>query len=218
VKVDKAFLSHVSHEVRSPLARIQAALALLERRVGGKELEYVGDIREEVDLISRAITDLAILAEAELHAAAIELVPTAIDDVVGRARQAELPPEAVVEIAVPAGLAARAHPDYLLRAVANVIRNAVRRQGGTLQIAAREFEGEIIVSIADSGANVPEAGLASLFDPFSRADPARDGRSGGNGLDLAVARSCIAACDGVVEARNRAPRGLVVTIRLPAAV
>jgi len=112
-----------------------------------------------------------------------------------------------------------AHPQYLYRSLANVVRNAIRYAGecGAIVISAQEKEGKISISIADQGPGLPEAELEAVFKPFYRPEDARQRETGGVGLGLAIVRTCIEACGGTVQCRNRLPKGLVVEIKLPIA-
>jgi two-component system sensor histidine kinase CpxA len=113
----------------------------------------------------------------------------------------------------------RANPAYLIRAIANVLRNAVRYAGdkGPIQISAHLKGSRVQITVADSGPGVPEEALEKIFTPFYRLEEARDRQSGGSGLGLAIVRSCIGTCGGTVEARNRPRRGMEVIMELPAA-
>ena len=83
-------------------------------------------------------------------------------------------------------------------------------------VGAERRDGSVDLVIADSGPGVPTAMLERLFDPFFRADPSRDRKSGGAGLGLAIARSAVEACGGGIVCRNRQPTGLEIVITLPA--
>ncbi|MCI5139863.1 MAG: ATP-binding protein, partial [Candidatus Electrothrix sp. AR1] len=78
----------------------------------------------------------------------------------------------------------------------------------------QEKDGQVILTVKDSGPGVAEEYLDRLFDPFFRPEPSRDRDSGGVGLGMAIVKTCVAACKGTVSARNREPNGFAVTIRL----
>ena len=128
-------------------------------------------------------------------------------------------PDSRVEIEVPESLTARAEPELLARAVANLMRNALRYAGqaGPVRISAQPHGEQIILTVSDQGPGVPEAELERIFEPFYRPDTARTREAGGTGLGLAIVRTCVEACQGTVSAQNRQPAGLEVAIRLPAA-
>ena len=112
-----------------------------------------------------------------------------------------------------------AQPDLLFRALANVVRNAVRYAGqaGPITVSALRQDDAVVVTIADQGPGVPEASLQQIFDPFFRAESSRSRDTGGVGLGLAIVKTCVEACQGNVTARNRDPRGLEIRIVLKVA-
>jgi two-component system sensor histidine kinase CpxA len=107
----------------------------------------------------------------------------------------------------------------LTRALANLIRNAIRYAGkaGPIKIAGEQRGKQVVLSVLDNGNGIPEAELRKIFDPFYRLDVSRDRQTGGVGLGLAIVKTCVEACQGTVVATNRAPHGLQVTITLTAA-
>jgi two-component system sensor histidine kinase CpxA len=124
-----------------------------------------------------------------------------------------------IECAVDPQLAVVADPDLLSRALANVIRNAVRYAGaaGPIQVTAVREGPETVVRVTACGPGLPEGELEAVFEPFYRPEAARTREGVGVGLGLAIVRSCIEACQGTVRCRSRAPAGLEVEIRLPSA-
>jgi two-component system sensor histidine kinase CpxA len=124
-----------------------------------------------------------------------------------------------IELAVPAGLAARADAPLLSRALGNLVRNALRYTGDTapIRITARQEDSRILISVEDEGPGVPAETLARLGEPFYRPEAARTRETGGTGLGLAIVRSAVAACGGEVRFANRAPRGFAAEIMLAAA-
>jgi two-component system sensor histidine kinase CpxA len=216
----KRFLGDAAHELRSPLARIQVVLALLERRGDEDDRENLADLREDVEVMTRLTDELLAFARAELRGAPAALVPTPLAEVAERVVRLEARDGADVRLEVPADLAAQADPESLFRALANVVRNAVRHAGaaGPIVVRARAHGRDVALTVADSGPGLPPAALERVFEPFYRVEASRSRDTGGTGLGLAIARSCVAACGGSIECRNRSPEsGLLVTIRLRAA-
>ena len=129
-------------------------------------------------------------------------------------REAE--PSDQVHIQIAEDLQALADPDLLSRALANLIRNALRYAGGTgpVMVSARSQDNGVTLTVADSGPGVPESTLQQIFDPFFRIESSRSRDTGGIGLGLAIVKTCVEACQGTVTARNRQPSGLEVEIRL----
>jgi two-component system sensor histidine kinase CpxA len=140
-----------------------------------------------------------------------------VASVVRRAASREPSPTAF-EIAVPAGLTAMAHEEYLLRALANLLRNAVRYAGssGAIAVTARREKQQVEIVVADRGPGLPESELEQVFAPFYRPEASRTRETGGAGLGLAIVKTCVEGCGGTVTACNRESGGLQVTIRLSA--
>jgi two-component system sensor histidine kinase CpxA len=122
-------------------------------------------------------------------------------------------------VSVDALLHAEADEQYLLRAIANLLRNAIRYAGaaGPVRIDATAEGGSVAIAVTDSGPGVPKADLESIFAPFYRTDTSRNAQTGGVGLGLAIVRNSVESCGGTVRATNVQPSGLRVEIRLPEA-
>lgn len=213
----KRFMGDISHELNSPLARMQFALSILEDRVGVSDRRLVEDVKEEVELMSKLVGELLTYSEAGIRTAAIELEPvhlrTLVEGVIEREKAVE---HAELRLKVDDELKVLAQPELLSRALANVVRNAMRYAGhnGTITVAAEGDRGQVSLSVADNGAGVPEAALEKLFDPFYRIESDRSRATGGTGLGLAIVKSCIEACGGTVTARNLKPNGFEVSFLL----
>lgn len=213
----KRFLGDISHELNSPLGRMQLALGILEERVDPAHLGYVADAQEEVRLMSQMVEELLAFAKAGMRTAEIKLVSVPLQPLVRRicAREAA---NCEVKIEIAESDAALAQPALLARALSNVLRNAARYAcaGGPITITAQRQHDAIKLTIADCGPGVPPESLNRLFDPFYRLEPDRARATGGSGLGLAIAKTCIEACRGTVAARNLSPSGLEISITLPA--
>ena len=111
-----------------------------------------------------------------------------------------------------------ANEGLLLRAIANVLRNAIRYAGeaGPITVSAERDGSQVAITIADRGPGLPDEELEQVFTPFYRPDTARTRETGGSGLGLAIVRTCVEACGGTVTCRNGRP-GLEVVMRLGAA-
>lgn len=214
----KRFLGDIAHELCSPLSRIQVALGILEQRAGQDQKPYVNDLREEVQEMSSLVNELLLFSKAGLtnKTAALECVNVAA--VAERVIAREAPVVGSVRSEMPPGLWVQAHPELLARALANLVRNALRYAGqaGPVTVSATEVEGKVILRVLDEGPGVPSPLLQQVFDPFYRGDSSRSRETGGVGLGLAIVRTCIEACHGTVSATNRCPTGLLVEIALSA--
>jgi len=110
-----------------------------------------------------------------------------------------------------------ADPELLARALANIIRNAIKYTGdaGPIHVSAKREGNKIEIQVKDSGPGVPDDLVKHLFEPFFRPEPSRDPCSGGVGLGLAIVKTCIETCKGTVSARNLKPKGFAITVTLP---
>lgn len=213
----KRFLSDTAHELRSPLARLQVALELVEREASDRAKRYVEDAKADVDAMGELTSELLQYARATMPVpAAAELL--SLKATVQRVVAREAPVATNVHIDVPDGLMVTAEAGLLERAIANVLRNALRHAGaGRIDMTATANDGCAILTVADEGPGVSAESLPRLFEPFYRVDAARSRDAGGVGLGLAIVRSAAEAMGGTVIAENGEPRGLRVLLRLPLA-
>jgi two-component system sensor histidine kinase CpxA len=214
----RRFLGDIAHELCSPIARMQAALAILEQRVADvKQAGYVASAQEELDDMSRLVSELLEFSKASIQRE-ITLEPVPLAPLVAEAIAREAS-GADVTSDVPSGLTAQAEPKLLARALGNVLRNAVRYAGGAgpIVVSAAPYGGKIALVVADSGPGVPADSIPRLFDAFYRPDSARSRETGGTGLGLDIVKTCIEACGGAVMARNGGEKGLEVLFSLHSA-
>ena len=215
----RRFLGDIAHELCSPIARIQVALGVLEQRAEDNQKEYVLGVQEEVEHMSGLINELLSFSKAGMNASTTPLTRVNVADTVRQVLQREANHEARIETHIDGQLEVIAHPDYLFRSVANIIRNAIRYAGeaGPIAVSASEKGGVVSITVADNGPGIPASELEEVFKPFYRPEFARQRETGGVGLGLAIVRTCVEACGGTVKCRNRSPKGLEAEIRLPAA-
>jgi two-component system sensor histidine kinase CpxA len=222
-------LRDVSHELRSPLTRLQLALSLARREDGDHE-RYLARIGCEADRLEELIARTLKLARLEHPLQPLESTLVDVRELLaGILAAVAIEGEAQgcrIELDAEHGLAVQGDPELLRSAFENVIRNAVRYSPRDAQVsvtartqsavAAEARRVEVLVS--DRGPGVPEKDLRLIFEPFYRVEVAREHRgAGGEGLGLAIAARAITLHNGRVEARNRAGGGLAVSISLPAA-
>ena len=217
----KRFLGDIAHELCSPIARMQVALGILEQRADAKQAENLKDLREEVEQISSLVNELLSFSKASLAKAAIKVKPISVWKLVDKSvnRECGGAEDVEVKVDVPEDLQVLGDPDLCLRAMGNILRNAIRyaAKAGPITISARREAEEVLIAIEDCGPGIPEEAIAQIFDPFFRVDTSRDRETGGVGLGLAIVKTCIESCGGKVSCENRKPSGLRVTVRLPAA-
>ncbi len=214
----KRFLGDISHELNSPLARMQFALSILEDRARAEDQPHITDVKEEVELMSKLVRELLSYSKSGIQGAAVKLEPVKLKDLVERVVDREKGSEKPeFNIHIPDSLQADAQPELLARAVANVVRNSINYAGdnGEIRISGIENNGSALIRIADNGPGVPEEMLEKIFDPLFRVQDDRSRSTGGTGLGLAIVKTCVETCNGHVSAKNLSPKGLEIEIRLP---
>ena len=226
VKAQSRLLNDISHELRSPLARLNVALGLARKRSGPESADMLERIELEATRLNELIGRLLTLARLEDGEQRVPRTPVPLDDLVltvaedaGFEAQAR---HCHVRSMIPEGdWDVRGNPSLLHSAIENVVRNAIRysREGTTVDIELRRTEGpsgtEALVLVTDCGPGVPPDSLEKLFQPFYRLDDARGRLTGGVGLGLAITERAVRFHGGTVAAHNRPEGGLLVEIRLP---
>ena len=216
VKGQKRFLGDVAHELGSPIARIQFGLGALEQRVDGKNCKRVIEVMEDVDHLSKLVNELLAFSRADLKSNTVRLEKIDLLPVVQAAVKREGTPAVKIATKINPEIRVVASTDLLTRALANLIRNAVKYAGdaGPIDVTAEKKIGVVEIEVRDNGSGVPADLLDQLFEPFFRPEASRDRDSGGVGLGLAIVKTCIETCKGTVSAANLQPNGFVVTITL----
>jgi signal transduction histidine kinase len=200
-------LAAVSHDLRTPLTRMQLALQTAEPNgLNQRLLRDVGHMRVMVD------SALAYLSEAH------EVEPSEAVDVAALLQSlcddyADGGSDVAYEGEDEAVVTCR--PNALQRAMANLLDNAV--QYGTAVRASAATQGDVVrIAISNEGPSIPPDRLDDITEPFVRLDPARNDRPGSVGLGLSIVRDIVASHGGTLEIANRADqRGVIVTVQLP---
>ncbi|MEW5973584.1 MAG: ATP-binding protein [Pseudomonadota bacterium] len=221
VGAQKRLLHDVSHELRSPLARLQVAVGLA-RQQPAKLDQYLERIERESQRLDQLVGEVLTLArlesgmvqgrreEIDLGDLLAGVVEDACFEAEAQRRRIGLVNEAEGRDRL------HGQAELLHRAIENVIRNALHHtpEGGAVEVALREGGLGLRLTVDDHGPGVPEAELAAIFKPFRRGVHEQDGN--GYGLGLAIARRAIEAHGGAIQAVNRPEGGLRVIIDLPA--
>ncbi len=215
---ERRLLLDISHELRSPLARLGVA-AELARDPGEREAA-LEQIQKESERMNALVEELLQVTRIDGEGAAARLEQIRPDkllaDVVDDARIEANARGCRIELeAQPATL--EANPELLRRAFENVLRNAIRfaPPDTAVEVKLRQTHGSATITIRDYGPGVPEQALARLFDPFYRVEADRNRTSGGAGLGLAIARRAVELHRGLIRAYNADP-GLTVEMEFPA--
>jgi signal transduction histidine kinase len=222
VSSQKQLLSDISHELRSPLARLQVAVELARRKAGPDAEKHLNRIEVEGTRINEMIGQLLTLARADSDTPPIaeladldQIVKHVASDTDYEARQSGR------EVHVSDSREALVMGDaaLLASAVENVVRNAVRYtpSGTSVDISLEATPTHARIVVRDHGPGVPPDDLERIFLPFHRVGAARDRNSGGTGLGLSIAARAANVHGGSIHAVNAAGGGLQVTISLPLA-
>jgi two-component system sensor histidine kinase CpxA len=231
VTAQNRLLTDISHELRSPLARLNVALELARQRSGPEARSALDRIDRETNRLNQLIQRLLTIARLEAGDESIEKIPVHLEQIIneiakdaafeaqGRGCQVEA---TIVDDCVVVG-----SPGLLHSAIENVVRNAIRytHDGTSVEVRLEEGVGqqngasvpEAVVRVTDSGPGVPEDALDKLFRPFYRIDDARGRQTGGVGLGLAITDRAVRLHGGTIRVSNRPQGGLMVEIRLPLA-
>ena len=226
VNAQSRLLNDISHELRSPLARLNVALGLARQRSGPEATATLDRIEREATRLNELIGRLLVLARLESGEPGTESVRVRLDDLLRDiVEDAEYEAQGrhcrvICPQADPCIMVG--NPALLRSAVENVVRNALRYTGEGTEVEVRldcvqQLENpEALIRVLDNGPGVPEEALDKLFRPFYRLADARDRQSGGVGLGLAITERAVRLHGGSVKATNRPGGGLLVEIRLPA--
>jgi two-component system sensor histidine kinase KdpD len=219
-KLRTALLRAVSHDLRTPLASIKAAVtSLLQRDVewsADEEREFLTAIDVETDRLNTVIGNLLDAGRLEAGAITPASRPVAVDDIVPAALASISGLQTPIEIAVPPTLPlVRADAGLLERAIANVVANAARAapDGSCVRIAAATRGGDLQLRIIDHGPGVPAEQRDRIFEPFQRLGDTPAGE--GVGLGLSVARGVLQAMGGSLTAEDTPGGGFTAVITLP---
>jgi len=217
----RRLLRDVSHELRSPLARLTVALQLARDREGAQAAQALNRIERETGRLDVLIGQLLLLERLEARVPDAEAVSfdlcDLLNEVVDDASFEASATQRAVEFEAESKCPMRGYPALVRSALDNVLRNAVRHtaEETVVEVSIDCGEADAEITIRDHGPGVPEEHLETLFEPFSRVADARERSTGGAGLGLAIARRAVEVHDGSVTARNHPDDGLEVVITLP---
>ncbi len=214
----RTLLAAIGHDLRTPLAALQAAIEALQDGLAAEPERYLRSMSRDVAHLRELVDDLFLLARIEAgeltlerqHVDLAELADETIEamEPTARLRQVDLCLEATGSVPVLGG------PEALGRVMRNLVDNAIRHAPAASHVTLRVLNGDsATVEVIDEGPGFGPTLLTSAFDSFSRADPSRNRDTGGTGLGLAIAKGVIEAHGGQIWAA--AGPGGHVTFRLP---
>ena len=212
----------VSHELRSPLARMNVALELCRMGKGPELEKYLDRISNEAERLNMMIDQILTynklesasgpkMEKLDLGLLIREIVSDADYEAKSRKRSVVANPETCI---------IEADREMLRRAIENVVRNAViyTAEGTSVEVYLNRENSNVLISVRDHGDGVPEEALTQLFNPFYRVDLGRSRETGGVGLGLAISEAAIRLHNGSIKAENCPEGGLVIEMMLPGVV
>ena len=215
-------LRDISHELRSPLARMRLAVGLARQPSGDPERQ-LDRLEREIERLDDLIGQVLSLARLNGTDAPIEREPFDMDELIQEVVHDANFEGAVkgcrVSITGAAGRCVNGNRELLRSAIENVLRNAVRYSppGAGVEVAVESGDGGLAVTIRDRGPGVPQGDLERIFEPFFRVAESRDRDSGGEGVGLAITSQVMRAHGGSATAANRGDGGLEVRLGFPPA-
>jgi signal transduction histidine kinase len=221
VAVERQLLLDISHELRSPLARLGVAIELA--RSGENRSAALDRIQKESGRLNALVGELLQATRAEVDPNALRTDRVQLDDLLaGVVNDNSIEASArgcSLQFDAPGPLTVTGDAELLRRASENVIRNAIRYAPPqtAVEVTLARNGSTARIQVRDHGPGVPEGALARIFDPFYRVEGDRNRDTGGVGLGLAIARRAVELHQGTIRARNAHP-GLLVEIDLPVKV
>ena len=215
---ERRLLSDISHELRSPLARLKFALKLAS--TSSDPAAALERIERDVNRIASLVSDIVEINIVEDDPAMQDRKELCLRDIVREVvHDCSMEAQArgcTIDVKGDIGGQVHGNPELMRRALENVLRNAIRYspEKASVQLSLGEDENKAGISIRDFGPGVPESALKRIFDPFFRVEEARNTNGGGSGLGLSIAKRAVQLHQGYITAENATP-GLRVTIQIP---
>ena len=227
VDAQQRLLRDISHELRSPLARLNVALELARQRSGEKPGKALDRIERESERLNELIGELLTLTLLESGTEKIDKTPIdlegLIESIVEDSNFEARDRNRLVKIVASRKIMVNGSEEMLHRAVENVVRNAIRYTDEStaveVSLLAQEKEGQrvAIIRVRDQGPGVPEVALSQMFKPFYRVEDDRGRITGGTGIGLAITERSVQLHGGTIMVSNATEGGLAVEMLLPVA-
>jgi two-component system, OmpR family, sensor histidine kinase CpxA len=219
ITLKQRLLQDISHELRSPLARLQVALELARKKTNNEAPNEFNRMELETYRLNELIGEILDLARLDKSTMVLKRQQTQIKGLL----------EAIivdanfefgnnrVQLVKSIDIELNLDQKLVHRAFENIIRNALRYtdDDSPVLVSMTESDESVDITIQDEGPGVPEEQLEQIFSPFYRVDRSREKKTGGYGLGLAITKQAIKLHDGNIRAKNNIPKGLILTITLP---
>jgi two-component system, OmpR family, sensor histidine kinase CpxA len=218
VAAERRLLLDISHELRSPLARLRVAVELARR--GESREAALSRIEKEADRLNALVGSLLQVTRAEGDPASLARqslrLDTLLEELIADASLEAQARGSGLRLTHAEPVTVQGDPELLRRAIENVLRNAIRYTPPetTVEVSLDGCAAHALLRIRDHGPGVPDQSLPRIFDAFYRVETDRDRASGGVGLGLSIARRAVELHNGSIRAMNAEP-GLLVEIEIP---
>ncbi|HEV7990820.1 MAG TPA: HAMP domain-containing sensor histidine kinase [Gemmatimonadaceae bacterium] len=220
------FLAMMSHELRTPLNAIGGFTELMELGLRGpvtpEQVEDLGRIRRNKDLLLSIITDILDFTRADAASIAVrlesvEIAPLLVDVADAVRHQMDAKGVRLVRGAVPADAVVRGDREKVQQVMLNLLSNALKftERGGEVGIETTVADATVRIDVHDTGSGIGAGQLDAIFEPFVQVDASLTRRAGGTGLGLAIARQLATAMGGTVTVRSAVGAGSTFTLSLP---
>jgi len=219
----RRLLADLGHEMRTPLATLDAYLDGLEDGVVALEPASLAVLRTQTRRLTRLTEDITAVSRAEEHQLDLHLRPTTVNALTAAALTAAADRfrgkgvDLIIQ-AVPEQLPVVVDPDRIGQVLGNLLDNALRHTpaGGQVTLRAQASGHTVTIAVSDTGEGIPAEHLPHLFERFYRVDSARDRVHGGSGIGLAIAKALVEAHGGQIAATSAGPgRGSTLLVTLP---
>jgi signal transduction histidine kinase len=219
----RQMLADLAHEIRTPVAIVEAYLEALEDGVKPLDADAIAVLRDQSRRLTRFSVDVTALSDAEHRTGSIDARWVAMPQLVAAATTALEPRYRAKEVTLSSALSANlpvlwADPVRLGQVLTNLLDNALRHTpgGGSVVISVQATDADVIVAVSDTGDGIPAEHLTRLFDRFYRVDSARDRGHGGAGIGLAIAKALVEGHGGSIAAESGGVgTGSTFTLTLP---
>lgn len=216
----KQFITNAGHEIKTPLAIIQADADVLEMELG--ENEWLADIRGQISQLSSLTADLVSLARMEEGGAPLQMLEIPISDLVSETAESfQTLAQAqgkTLQLSVMPMLSMEADEKSIRQLVSILLENALKYspEGGSIRLSLEKQAKQLKLTVCNpSAVALPSENLDRLFERFYRADPSRNSQTGGHGIGLSIAKAIVTAHGGQIHASITEADSLQITAALP---
>lgn len=213
VSGQKRFLGDIAHELCSPLVRIRMGLGIMEHKLESEDYQKLESVNVEVAELSQLVNELLDFSKASLEPKSLKMESIKVGELCGEVLERE-GGEGQIPFSAPSDLSIVTNRDLFKRAMGNVIRNALK-YARDVRVVVTTRRGAVDITIEDRGPGLPQEWIEKIFEPFARPDGARTRESGGAGLGMTIAKTCIESVGGIITCSNRQSGGLRVILTVP---